>query len=71
MNSIFNIIKNPVDELIKNKQILSPQVKKVNNKISNNKSKSISQKKEKKRNNFYLSNEIYCNYKQNKIEIFF
>ena len=67
INSKFNLIKKPIYEVMKN-PILSPQIKKVNNKITIN--QSISQNKEKKKKIFYgLSN--HCNnynIQQTKIE---
>ena len=67
INSKFNLIKKPIYEVMKN-PILSPQIKKVNNKITIN--KSISQNKEKKKKIFYgLSNHSNnYNIKETKLE---
>ena len=67
INSKFNLIKKPIYEVMKN-PILSPQIKKVNNKIATN--QSISQNKEKKKKIFYgLSNHSNnYNIQQSKLE---
>lgn len=51
INSKFNLITKPINEVIILNPLLSPQVKKSHNKITND--KSISQKKEKNKKNFY------------------
>ena len=56
INSKFNLIKKPISEVIHINPIMSPQVKKVNNKITNN--KSISHNKEKKKKIIYGLNEM-------------
>ena len=69
INSKFNLIKKPINEVIKNNQILSPQNKKIYNKISIN--KSISQNKEKKKiifNGLYNNGNNY-NIQHNKFEL--
>ena len=69
INSKFNLIKKPISEVIKNNPILSPQAKKIYNKISNN--KSISQNKEKKKiifNGLYNNSNNY-NIQHNKFEL--
>ena len=59
INSKFNLIKKPINEVIKN-PILSPQAKRVYNKITIN--QSISQNKEKKKKIFYGLNNNSNNY---------
>ena len=51
MNSKFNLIKKPINEVIELNPILSPQAKRVYNKITTN--KSIPNNKEKKKKIFY------------------
>ena len=68
INSKFNLIKKPISEVIKNNPILSPQTKKIYNKIQSN--KSISQNKEKKKiifNGLYNNNNY--NIQHNKYEL--
>ena len=51
ISSKFNLIKKPISEVIQSNPLLSPQVKKSFNKLTNN--QSISQNKEKKKKIFY------------------
>ena len=69
ISSKFNLLKKPISEVIKSNPILSPQVKKIYNKITNN--QSISQNKEKKKRIFYGLNNNSNNYniKHNKLEL--